>query len=65
MVADGCGGMGTACSAPCSAPCISLSVPASNVMLTPAASLAAPLLAYVPVGVLETLDAPPKSLLSA
>jgi hypothetical protein len=65
MAADGCVGMGTVCGASCSAPCTSVSAPISDLPLVSVGTSTPLAVQRVPVPALKTLDAPPKSALSA
>ena len=65
MAVDGCSGMGTPCGPSCAAPCVSASVVASDLRLASVGSLVPAPLPRVPATALKTLDAPPKSPLSA
>jgi hypothetical protein len=65
MALDGCSGMGTVCGMSCSAPCTSVSPTASNLMLAQVGTPVAVALVRVSAITPKTLDAPPKSLLSA
>ena len=61
---DGCSGMGAVCGALCSAPCVSASPSTGDAILSLVAALVPTELSSVPAGVLQVLDAPPKSLLA-
>jgi len=56
--------MGAVCGALCSAPCVSVSPSTGDAILSLVAALVPTELSSVPAGVLQVLDAPPKSLLA-
>ena len=62
MAADGCNGMSVACDASCSTPCVSVSPSIGGAVLSPVTALVLLEPPSVPTGVLQVLDAPPKSL---
>jgi hypothetical protein len=64
MALDGCSGTGAMCAVPCSAPCAVASSTITAQLLTPVPDLAAVARARISPMPLNTLDAPPKTLLS-
>ena len=64
MALDGCSGTGAMCAVPCSAPCTVTSVTMTPQIPASVSDLAAGTRARISPMPLNTLDAPPKSLLS-